>query len=126
MLTPFPCVRVDYSQARTQRQNGARSLLLFFVAARDLPEDTSHNLALSHDRHIRGRNKQAWNSGFSGRSGRRPDAWLCEGRGQSTGADFRLLPEVAIPEARMRIYRLVQALFDNHALNEQDPEPEAA
>jgi poly(U)-specific endoribonuclease len=38
--------------------------------------------------------------------------------------DFQVLPEVQIPESKMRTYNLVRALFDNYALDEQDPEAE--
>lgn len=38
--------------------------------------------------------------------------------------DFKVLPEVHIPESKMRTYKLVLALFDNYALDERDPENE--
>lgn len=44
---------------------------------------------------------------------------------EATGeADFKVLPEVLIPESKVRTYNLVQALFDNYALDEKDPEVE--
>ena len=38
--------------------------------------------------------------------------------------DFKVLPEVHIPESKIRTYQLVLALFDNYALDEKDPENE--
>jgi len=38
--------------------------------------------------------------------------------------DFKVLPEVRIPESKMRTYNLVQALFDHYALDEKDLEVE--
>jgi hypothetical protein len=38
--------------------------------------------------------------------------------------DFKVLPEVHIPESKIRTYKLVLALFDNYALDEKDPENE--
>jgi poly(U)-specific endoribonuclease len=38
--------------------------------------------------------------------------------------DFKVLPEVRIPESKMRTYNLVRALFDNYALDEKDLEVE--
>jgi hypothetical protein len=38
--------------------------------------------------------------------------------------DFKVLPEVVIPESKARTYNLVRDLFDNYALDEQDPEVE--
>jgi poly(U)-specific endoribonuclease len=38
--------------------------------------------------------------------------------------DFKVLPDVQIPESKMRTYKLVRALFDNYALDERDPEVE--
>jgi len=38
--------------------------------------------------------------------------------------DFKVLPEVVIPESRKRTYNLVRELFDNYALDERDPEVE--
>jgi poly(U)-specific endoribonuclease len=38
--------------------------------------------------------------------------------------DFKVLPEVQIPESKMRTYNLVRALFDNYALDESDAEVE--
>lgn len=38
--------------------------------------------------------------------------------------EFRVLPEVRIPESKMRTYNLVRALFDNYALDESDVEVE--
>jgi poly(U)-specific endoribonuclease len=43
----------------------------------------------------------------------------------ATGApEFKVLPDVQIPDAKKRTYDLVRALFDNYALDEQDPEVE--
>lgn len=43
----------------------------------------------------------------------------------ATGApDLKVLTEVEIPDAKKRTYDLVRALFDNYALDEQDPEVE--
>jgi hypothetical protein len=43
----------------------------------------------------------------------------------STGdRDFKVMPEVVIPESKARTYKLVRALFDNYALDEKDPEVE--
>lgn len=39
-------------------------------------------------------------------------------------SEFKVLPEVYIPESKMRTYKLVRALFDNYALDESDPEVE--
>ncbi|MFZ4658631.1 MAG: lamin tail domain-containing protein [Caldilineaceae bacterium] len=39
-------------------------------------------------------------------------------------AEFKVLPEVRIPEAKMRTYSLVRALFDNYALDESALEVE--
>jgi len=39
-------------------------------------------------------------------------------------SDFKVLPEVRIPESKMRTYNLVRELFDNYALAEKDPEVE--
>jgi poly(U)-specific endoribonuclease len=38
--------------------------------------------------------------------------------------EFKVLPEVNIPDSKMRTYKLVLALFDNYALDESDPENE--
>lgn len=38
--------------------------------------------------------------------------------------DFKVMPEVVIPESKARTYNLVRDLFDNYALDEQDPEAE--
>jgi hypothetical protein len=38
--------------------------------------------------------------------------------------DFKVLPDVQIPESKMRTYKLVRAFFDNYALDERDPEVE--
>jgi poly(U)-specific endoribonuclease len=38
--------------------------------------------------------------------------------------DFKVLPEVRIPESKIRTYDLVRALFDNYALDEKDLEVE--
>ncbi len=38
--------------------------------------------------------------------------------------DFKVLPEVHIPESKIRTYKLVRELFDNYALDEKDPEVE--
>jgi poly(U)-specific endoribonuclease len=40
--------------------------------------------------------------------------------------DFKVMPEVKIPAAKMRTYDLVRALFDNYALAEPDLEVETA
>ena len=40
--------------------------------------------------------------------------------------DFRIMPEVVIPDAKAGSYDLVRKLFDNYALDEQDPEAETA
>jgi poly(U)-specific endoribonuclease len=39
-------------------------------------------------------------------------------------SEFKVLPEVHIPESKMRTYTLVRALFDNYALDERDSEIE--
>jgi len=39
-------------------------------------------------------------------------------------SEFKVLPEVHIPESKMRTYTLVRALFDNYALDERDSEVE--
>jgi hypothetical protein len=40
--------------------------------------------------------------------------------------DFQVLPEVHIPESKLRTYNLVRVLFDNYALDEADPEIETS
>lgn len=39
-------------------------------------------------------------------------------------SEFKVLPEIHIPESKMRTYELVRALFDNYALDERDSEVE--
>jgi Endoribonuclease XendoU len=55
--------------------------------------------------------------------GRRPGAWLRQGR-QRGGRDpeHRLFAEVQIPAHKRRTYDLCQALFDNYRLDQSKPE----
>lgn len=54
-----------------------------------------------------------------------PDTGFVRVAAQASGdPDFRVLPEVVIPAAKLRSYELVRALFDNYALAERDPETE--
>ena len=54
-----------------------------------------------------------------------PDKGFVKVAASATGAaNFKVMPEVRIPESKLRTYNLVRALFDNYVLDEKDPENE--
>ncbi len=61
---------------------------------------------------------------LSGRDGDADQGYVKVAIKASGEPEFKVLPEVRIPESKMRSYDLVKTLFDNYALDERDREDE--